>query len=101
MKKENLTHLTSRVNCRAVYGLHYPVDYADHIEKKRDKTWFLKIQQLEKKTQQLREQMVMLLEKSSMQVNKTQQITSRTYEINDRFIQRRTAGAPKVGFDSF
>ena len=100
MKKENSTHLTARVNCRAVYGLHYPTDYADHIEKKRDKTWFLKIQQLEKKTRQLREQMEMLLEKSSMQVNKTHQITSRTYEINNRFIQRRTAVALEVGFDS-
>lgn len=90
MKKENLKSLSGRVNCRALYGLDYPSDYADHIEKKRDKGWFLKMQRLEKKTQQLREQMELLLEKSSLRVSETYQLTTTTQEINNRCIQRKS-----------
>jgi len=89
MKKENLNYLTTRVNCRAVNGLHYPSDYADHIERKRDKGWFLKIQRLEKTTKELKEQMELLSKKYKMQVCRTQLMTTITQEINYRCLQRR------------
>jgi hypothetical protein len=89
MKKENLNYLTTRVNCRPVNGLHYPSDYADHIERKRDKGWFLKIQRLEKTTKELREQMELLSKKYKMEVSRTQLITTLTQDINCRCLQRR------------
>jgi len=89
MKKENLNYLTTRVSCRAVNGLHYPSDYADHIERKRDKGWFLKIQRLEKTTKELKEQMELLSKKYKMQVCRTQLMTTITQDINYRCLQRR------------
>lgn len=91
MKKQNSTTKLKRFNCKSLYSLHYPDDYADHIEKKRNRQWFLKLQQLEKKSQELREQMELLLQKHSVRVTNTQQLVSMTLDINNRCVEK-TAG---------
>ena len=89
MEKENGS-FTEKFNCKAPLLFALPQsDYSSEMERKRDKGFFLKMQQLEKKSHQLREQMELLLQKHSLQLSRTQQLVIRSYGINNRFIERR------------
>lgn len=89
MKKENLIHSSKRFSCKNLYSLHYPSDYADNLEKKRDRQWFLKMQRLEKKSQELREQLELLLKEHSSRIMATRQLATITHSISNRSIQKR------------
>lgn len=59
------------------------------MERQRDKNWFFKIQQLEKKSQGLREKMELISKKHNDLILETQKIIAKSNDINQRFIQRR------------
>ena len=63
--------------------------YSKEMERQRDKDWFIKMQQLEKKYRKLKEIMELLSKKHFFQLSVTQGIIAKTNDINDRFIQKR------------
>lgn len=91
MKKQNSNLSKKRLYCKTIYSLNYPVDYADNIEKKRDKKWFLRIRRLEKKSQQLREQMELLVKRHSLRVMETQHRVLITEDISSQVRQKTAA----------
>jgi hypothetical protein len=90
MKQENNCYLSEKFNCKPPLLFVLPLNnHSDEMERQRDKEWFLKMQQLEKKSQQLREKMELLSKKYFFQLQVIQGMISNTNDINYRCIQRR------------
>ena len=90
MKKERLGNSSEKFNDELPLLFVLPVSvYSEEMERQRDKDWFIKMQQLEKKYRKLKERMELLSKKHSFQLSVTQGIISKTNDINDRFIQKR------------
>ena len=81
MKKEDTCLLYEKFNYRTPFLFLLPIaesEYSDEMERQRDKSWFFKMQQLEKKSQMLREKMNVLTEKYSIEIRKTREITAKS-----------------------
>ena len=89
MKKESVDYLSTDVHCKTFFKLYYPTDYADHFERKRDKSWFIKMRKLEKKSQEIRQQMELLLIKYVEQATLTRQLATTSLDFKNRSIQRK------------
>ncbi|MDB5250100.1 MAG: hypothetical protein JWQ40_4494 [Segetibacter sp.] len=91
MKKE--TEFSLSRNSRDKFNCKTPVLFAIPVneytgEKERDKGWYLKMQQLEKKSFLLRQEFQLLCKTQLERVEKTQQIVAFSYAVNERFIKR-------------
>ncbi|WP_018611484.1 hypothetical protein [Segetibacter koreensis] len=94
MKEEIVQCLSTDVHCKTLFKLFYPVDYADHFERKRNKSWFIKMQKLEKKSQKIRQEMESLLIKCTQQASLTRQLAITTLDFTNRVVEKRA----KKGF---
>lgn len=89
MKKENLYKAPEKFNCKPPALFSIPLsDYADEMEKERDKRLFVKMKELEKKIQQLKEKMELLSKEHSIRLQLIQQMITENYNINYRRMQR-------------
>jgi hypothetical protein len=90
MKKERLGNSSEKFNPQLPLLFVLPVSvYSEEMERQRDKDWFIKMQQLEKKYRKLKERMELLSKKYFFQLIATKGIIANTNDINDKFIQKR------------
>jgi hypothetical protein len=68
-----------------------PSDYSDEMEKERDKGWYLKIQQLEKKSKLLREELQILTQNNFNRITATRQMIAQSVAVKEKFFQKRSA----------
>lgn len=90
MKKQNLYKAPPKFNCKPPALFSIPLsDYSDEMNKKRDKTLFIKMKELEKKTQQLKENMELLSKKHSFSLQLIQEMIAASCNLNYGHKQRK------------
>lgn len=84
MRKEDPYYFYEKFSRKTPFLFILPItesEYSDEMERQRDKSWFFKIQQLEKKSQLLRVKMDILSEKYSIQIRQTKEMVVKSYEL--------------------
>ncbi len=64
-------------------------DYADEVNRKRNKSWYLKMKRLEKKSQDLREKLTYYTERKSLMIERTQALVAFTASVNNKYYNRK------------
>lgn len=68
-------------------------DYADEVNRKRNKSWYTKIKRLEQESKELRLRLEYYIEKKRLMVAKTKQLMALSAEIHNKYLVKKYPSA--------
>lgn len=96
MNKSSKTVITNPVN-KETFGLREPklfeiplYDYADELNRKRNKKLYHKVKLLEKTSQDLREELKLYLERHNELLQRSMQLVTASLSVNYTILKRKT-----------